>query len=88
MSGKKTALLLAAAGLSSRMGAFKPLIDLGGKPLIDHALDTFRTVEIGETVLVTGHRQGEMKAHLEQRLAQYRGWIAQLDEKASAGGAS
>ncbi len=30
----------------------------------------------------------EMKAHLEQRLAQYHGWIAQLDEKASAGGAS
>lgn len=26
----------------------------------------------------------EMKAHLEQKLAQYRGWIAQLDEQAAA----
>jgi len=26
----------------------------------------------------------EMKAHLEQKLAQYNGWISQLDEKAAA----
>lgn len=67
MSDKKTALLLVAAGLSSRMGGFKPLIELGGKPLIDHALDTFCTALISETVIVTGHRHEEIEAHLSGR---------------------
>ncbi|MHB8514600.1 MAG: MerR family transcriptional regulator [Dehalococcoidia bacterium] len=30
----------------------------------------------------------EMKASLEQKLTAYRGWVAQLDEKAAAGSAS
>jgi hypothetical protein len=28
---------------------------------------------------------GEMKAHLEQKLAAYHGWLEQLEEKAHAG---
>ena len=34
MSVIKATGLVVAAGLSSRMGAFKPLLDLAGKPLI------------------------------------------------------
>ncbi len=64
MHDKKTAVLLVAAGLSSRMGSFKPLIDLGGRPLIDHALDTFCAIEACETVIVTGHRHEEIEEHL------------------------
>ena len=30
--------ILLAAGLSTRMRAFKPLLPLGGKPLIHHAI--------------------------------------------------
>jgi len=67
MSEQRTAVLLVAAGLSTRMGGFKPLIDLGGKPLIDHALDTFLTVEICEMAIVTGHRHEEIRAHLSGR---------------------
>jgi molybdenum cofactor cytidylyltransferase len=59
-----TAALLVAAGLSRRMGCFKPLMDLGGKPLIDHALDTFRKAGVGNIVVVTGYKAGELEGHL------------------------
>ena len=39
MSESLPAIIL-AAGLSSRMGAFKPLLPLGGKPLIQHVIDS------------------------------------------------
>ena len=67
MSNKGTAVLLAAAGLSSRMGHFKPMAALGDRPLIDHALKTFVTVDIRKTVVVTGYRHDEIKGHLKGR---------------------
>jgi len=67
MKDMGTAVLLAAAGMSTRMGAFKPLIDLGGKPLIDHALDTFESSDIRITAVVTGYRHEEIEAHLAGR---------------------
>lgn len=60
----KTAVLLSAAGLSARMGRFKPLIELNGTPLINHAIDSFRTIDICKTVVVTGHCREELEAHL------------------------
>ncbi len=60
----KTAVLLIAAGLSARMGRFKPLVELDGTPLINHAIDSFRTIDICETVVVTGHCREELEAHL------------------------
>lgn len=67
MKNKRTAVLLVAAGLSARMGVFKPMMQLGGKPLIDHALNTFQITGIGEIVIVTGHRRHEIEAHLADR---------------------
>lgn len=62
-----TAVLLVAAGKSSRMGCFKPLMDLAGMPLIDHTLDAFRTVDIKETVVVLGYLGHELEAHFSNR---------------------
>lgn len=62
-----TAVLLVAAGKSSRMGCFKPLMDLAGMPLIDHTLGAFRTVDIKETVVVTGYRGDELEAHFRSK---------------------
>ena len=67
MSVKRSAVLLVAAGLSTRMGEFKPLMELGGKPLVDHALDTFQTDGIGEIVIVAGYRYKDLAAHLSGR---------------------
>jgi DNA-binding transcriptional MerR regulator len=48
-----------------------------------------KAIEVTERqVAVVDQKLGsldEMKSHLEQKLATYRGWLAQLDEKAAAG---
>jgi molybdenum cofactor cytidylyltransferase len=50
------AALVLAAGMSKRMGAFKPLLPLGGKPMIVHVLETLAAVErITSIAVVTGH---------------------------------
>jgi N-acetyl-alpha-D-muramate 1-phosphate uridylyltransferase len=67
----RTAMLL-AAGLATRMRPLtdrtaKPLLPLGGKALIDHALD--RLAETGvETVVVNAHwHADQLEAHLRAR---------------------
>ncbi len=44
-----------AAGLSRRMGTFKPLLDLQGKPLIARTLDSLISAGIERIVVVTGY---------------------------------
>lgn len=58
----KYTAVVPAAGLSSRMGAFKPLLDLGGKPLICRTLDSLRNAGCGKIFVVTGHRADELEA--------------------------
>ncbi len=57
--------LVLAAGLSTRMGAFKPLLELGGQTLIHRVLGALRdSGAIGSILVVTGHRAGEVAAAL------------------------
>ena len=71
--GPATAMLL-AAGLGTRMRPLtdrtpKPLLPLGGKPLIDHALDRLAAFGVA-TVVVNAHWQaGRLHAHLAARQA-------------------
>lgn len=58
----KFAAVVPAAGLSSRMGSFKPLLDLNGKPLICRTLDSLRAGGAERIVVVTGHRAEELEA--------------------------
>ena len=58
----KFAAVVPAAGLSSRMGDFKPLLDLNGKPLICRTLDSLRAAGCGTICVVTGHRADELEA--------------------------
>ncbi|MGH7084385.1 MAG: NTP transferase domain-containing protein, partial [Acetobacteraceae bacterium] len=68
----KQAILL-AAGPGERMRPLteaipKPLLPLGGRPLIDHALDRLAAAGVGR-VLVNVNWQGErLVRHLEQRM--------------------
>jgi len=57
--------IVLAAGLSTRMGAFKPLLPLGGKPLILRAIDALHySGAIGDIFVVTGHRAAEVEGAL------------------------
>jgi molybdenum cofactor cytidylyltransferase len=64
MSGKKMAAIIVAAGFSSRMKAFKPLLKMGSSTIIETALDTFHSVGIRDIVVVTGKNAVELEAHI------------------------
>ena len=56
------AAVILAAGYSSRMGGFKPLMELGGQSLIERCAGLFRRAGIDHIVLITGYRQKEVEA--------------------------
>ena len=51
-----TAIIL-AAGQSSRMGEFKPLLNLGGRPVVVRVVETCRQAGIDEVIVVAGYRR-------------------------------
>ena len=65
MCGAYIAVII-AAGLSSRMGKFKPLIDVGGKAALFRLLDTIEASGLKRAVVVTGHRHALIEAALRQ----------------------
>lgn len=65
-------LMLFAAGLGTRMGALtatrpKPLIEVAGRPLIDHALSLAETAGITRIVANTHYLPDQIEAHLAPR---------------------
>ena len=69
MRDHPTSVMVFAAGLGTRMGALtadrpKPMIDVAGKPLIDHALEQVR--EFGElrTVVNLHYKPDAIRHHL------------------------
>jgi molybdenum cofactor cytidylyltransferase len=57
--------IIPCAGLSSRMGTWKPLLPYRGKPLVEHAVANALTV-CSRIILVTGYRGEELEALFEQ----------------------
>jgi molybdenum cofactor cytidylyltransferase len=57
--------IVLAAGLSTRMGQFKPLMMLGTRTLLGHVLASLRgSGAVDEIIVVTGHRRSEVEAAL------------------------
>jgi molybdenum cofactor cytidylyltransferase len=54
-SGDNIAAIILAAGLSSRLGAFKPLLTLRGRLIIEVVINLFREAEISDIVVVVGY---------------------------------
>ena len=54
--------IILAAGFSSRMGRFKPLLKLAGQTLLGRVVGLFRQVGSEEIVVVCGHRAEETAA--------------------------
>lgn len=54
-----------AAGTASRLGRTKQLLELGGKPLAQHAIDAAAGAGLDEIVVVLGHRAEDVAAALD-----------------------
>jgi 1L-myo-inositol 1-phosphate cytidylyltransferase len=65
--------VIVAAGQGIRLQEnlqLKPLVPVGGKPLIEHVIDRARLAGIEDFVVVSGYRGGELRAHLDAFSAQ------------------
>lgn len=62
--------IILAAGLSSRMEAFKPLLKLKTKTMIEHSVDSMLHAGVSQVIVVLGHRaveiEGLLSAHYDQ----------------------
>lgn len=65
-SCEKIAGLIVVAGYSSRMGAFKPLLPMGGNTVLETAVGSLRQGGIQDIRVVTGHRAEELNPVLER----------------------
>lgn len=66
--------MVLSAGLGMRMRPLtektpKPLIEVGGKALIDWGLDTLQAAGVGDAVVNVHHLADQMEAHLANRSA-------------------
>ena len=52
---KNYSAIILAAGYSSRMGSFKPLMKIGGKTPLQRCIELFKNCGINEIIVVTGH---------------------------------
>jgi len=59
--------LIPAAGLSSRMGEFKPLLPLRGKTVIENTIDSMLIAGVSQIVLVTGYRAEDVERLVRSR---------------------
>lgn len=57
--------VIVAAGYSSRAQAFKPLLPLGGKTVIEHTISSFETT-CSEIIVVGGHKYTGLKEYIEK----------------------
>lgn len=58
--------LILVAGLSSRMNDFKPLMNLNGKPVIFHTINTMLNANVNKIVLVLGYRGHDIERIVSQ----------------------
>lgn len=65
MSLLKTAGLIVAAGRSSRMNQFKPLMEIGQTTVISRLIATFQQAGVDPIVLITGHEAERLEAHVK-----------------------
>lgn len=63
----KTNGIILAAGLSSRMNAFKPLLKLQGKTMIEHSIESMFCGGTEQVVVVVGHRADEVEEVLWEK---------------------
>jgi CTP:molybdopterin cytidylyltransferase MocA len=56
--------LIVAAGLSSRMQDFKPMMKIGNQSIIQRVISTFKTAGLDPIVVITGFKGDQLEEHL------------------------
>lgn len=62
----RIAAIILAAGYSSRMAEFKPLLPLAGSTALEWCIRLFRDAGVGEVIAVLGHRAEELQPLAER----------------------
>lgn len=57
----KSAAIIVAAGLSSRMGKFKPLLPFNDEPAIVYLIKKFLKAGVDHVIIITGHRSEDLR---------------------------
>ena len=60
------AIIILAAGLSERMGVFKPLLPVGAQPAIARCINTAKSAGVRDVIVVTGNMRGELEAAVRE----------------------
>lgn len=60
----KTGAVILAAGMSSRMGDFKPMLKIGTISMVQRIIASFQQAGIFPIVLITGYRGAELEKHV------------------------
>ena len=63
----ETAALIVAAGMSSRMGDFKPMLTIGEMSIAERVITTFQQAGVRRIVVVTGYQAELLERHLAGR---------------------
>ena len=63
---KNLGAVIVAAGMSSRMGEFKALKEISGKPIILHMIEKFKEVGVSQIIVVTGNCSEQLEAVLQE----------------------
>lgn len=63
-SKEKIGAVIVAAGLSSRMHDFKPMMQIGTISIMERVISTFQQANVDWIVVVTGHNAKQLERHL------------------------
>jgi molybdenum cofactor cytidylyltransferase len=88
MKPDRYAAIILAAGVSSRLEWFKPLVSLGGETLVERAVSLFRAGGVAEILVVVGHRGQELRPILQKagvRIIENAGFQEGMFSSVSAG---
>lgn len=66
MRMKNLGAIIVAAGLSSRMGSFKAIKEVMGKPIILRMIETFKQAGVSQIIVVTGNCSEQLEALLKE----------------------
>ena len=60
----QTAALITAAGMSSRMGEFKPMLNIGSISIAQRIIATLQQAGVEKIVMITGYNAAQLERHL------------------------